>query len=393
VSLLLLLTTSGCPPEENDPLGTAIAAFLGNLRATLDAIHKEDDRIGGRAVTQLTAPLLSTETKCMSVLSTINFGEQTDGTRDALLLVGGELIGALGRNANVPFGFNRLTRGLSATEVKTHPTGTLVFDLSRNTSAIDLVRRGLFVNFAVGEDLEIIARNLGLKRCPGISQEQLRRIIKAVAYLPKQPRQAFVEALQALTDGVEGTDFDIIERLVSEPWTVFVELAIDLATDIRGRFFLNSGEPQLTTGLTSVDTDYIIIQSPLAANPAAPNKIIEGRTVTFPGGAAGTLPFGVYLDTPLTRRGYRDGFTNFAVGGSASGRTITLGSSPGAAGTAVLVDYTAFDAHYLAFDETVRQDTQNADHWAYLADPLLSARCLLSQIRAAGIRVEVSTKL
>lgn len=391
MSLLLLLTSSGCDPEELDPLGTAVASFLGNLRALLDSIHKEDDRIGGRAVTQLRETLSEDETKCMEVISTIGFGEYTDDTRDALLLVGGELIRAEGRNANVPYSFSRLSRGLDATEVKTHPVDTLVFDMSRNTSAVDLVRRGMLVNFAVGEDLDIIARNLGLHRCPGLTEDQLRAIIKAIAYYPKQIRQAYVELLQALTGGTEASGaFTITEKLVTNPWTVFVDLAVALSTDLRGRFMLNSGEPQLTTGALAVQTDYSIIQPPLAANGAEVSKVIEGRTVAYPGGSAGSIQFGVYDDTPLTRRGYRAGLTNYAAGGSATGNTITLGSSPGAAGTAVLVDYTAFEAHYLAYDETVRQDVSQSDLWAYLADPLLAARCLLDQIRAAGIKIELT---
>jgi len=391
MSLLLLFDSAGCPPEEADPPGSGISAFLGNLKALVDAIHKEDDRIGGRAVTRLTETLTADEIDCAMVMSTIGFGENTDGTGNAKFLIGGELITAEERNSNTPFGFGLLTRGLEATKVKLHPAGTLVYDMSRNTSAIDLIRRGLLVNFAVGEDLEIIGRNLGLERCPGTTQEQLRRIIKAVAYLPKQTRQAFSDALLALLDDPDG--YTITERLVSNPWRVFVEIAVELGTDIRGRFLLNGGEPQLTTGLTSVDTTYAIIQSPFAANPPEPAKLVEGRTLTFPGGAAGTLPFGVYLDTILTRRGHRDGFTNFAVGGSAVGNTITLGSSPGPIGTAVIVDYTAFPAHYLAYDETVRQDLLNEDNWAYISDPLLAARCLLDQIRAAGVRVELSVKL
>ena len=71
------------------------------------------------------------------------------------------------------------------------------------------------------------------------------------------------------------------------------------------------------------------------------------------------------------------------------GSTITLGTSPGAGGTPVIVDYTAFSAHYLAENETTLHD---ADFYAYLADPLLATRCLLEQVRAAGIQVEVSAK-
>jgi hypothetical protein len=286
-----------------------------------------------------------------------------------------------------------LTRGVGNTTPKLHPPTTLVLDLSRNTSAIDRLRRAFLVEFALLEDLEVIARNLGLERCPGTSQEQLRRIIKAVAYLPKQTINAFLQALIALTGGVLGTDFSIIERLATDPFKVFVEIAVAIATDIKGRFLLNGGEPQLTTGALSVATTYPVLLSALAPYPGAASQIIEGRTFAFPAGIAGSLQFSVFDDTPLTRRGFRDGFTDYAAGGSAAGNVITLGSTPGGAGTAVLVDYTAFVAHYLADNETVRQAFDPDDNWAYLADPLLAARCLLEQIRAAGVKVELSTLL
>jgi hypothetical protein len=332
------------------------------LRAALDAVFKEDDRIGGRAVTRLTADLPADDTTGLIVESTIGFGEQTDGEEDAKLLVGGEVVLASGRSTRFPFQFTGLSRAQSNTDAILHPAGTIVFDLSRNTSAIDRLRRGFLVDFAVGEDLEVIARNFGLHRCPGMTQEQLRSVIKAMAYLPKQPIDAFNQALTALLGA--GT-FTIIERTTSRPWYVFVQVEIDLSTDIRGRFFLNGGEPQLTTGGGgTVDTDYDI------------NHVI-----------------GVYSDTPLTRRGFRDGEINFFTSGSFVGNTITLGTIPGGPGTAVIVDYGAFDAHYLAANETVRQDALQGDHWAYLADPLLAARCLLDQVRAAGIVVELSVKL
>lgn len=350
-------------PEDPDPSGTAAGPGVGLLEALLDAIHKADDRIGGRAVTRLTAPLSADETDEMFVLSSIGFGEQTDGTEDALVLVGGEIIAASGRNDAAPYTLHTLSRGQQKTTAIAHPAGTLVFDLSMNTSAIDRLRRGLLVDFAVDEDLEVIARNLGLHRCPSTSQEQLRRIIKAVAYLPKQPVDAFRQALEALLGS--SSAFTITERTTSTPWTVFVEIESGISSDIRGRFFLNGGERQLSTGALTVDTAYSI------------NHVL-----------------GVYDDTPLTRRGFRTGLTNyFAGGGSFVGSTITLGSSPGAAGTPLIIDYGAFEAHYLATDETVRQDLLQADRWAYLADPLLAARCLLDQIRAAGVRVVLSTKL
>jgi hypothetical protein len=355
-------------PDETDPSGTAARSPFGALRAALDAIFKEDDRIGGRAVTRLTAALPADDVSGVLVESTIGFGEWVDheidpaGAGSARLLINGEIITAATRRSRYPFQFETLTRAVSNTEAKLHPAGSIVYDLSHNTSAIDHLRRGFLVEYAIGEDLEIIARNLGLHRCPGMSQETLRRVIKAVAYLPKQTVHAFREALTALLDS---SNFTIIERTTTDPFVVYVEIGIELSTDIRGRFFLNGGEPQLTTGLNTVDVDYAV------------NHVI-----------------GVYDDTPLTRRGFREGLTNYLnPGGSFLGQTITLGTSPGAAGTAVIVDYGAFDAHYLALNETIRQDIGQGDHWAYLADPLFAARCLLDQIRAAGVQVRLSTRL
>ena len=368
--------------DEDDPPGGVARSVIRTLRATLDAIHKEDNRIGGRAVTKLEADLEIDDTVGALVESTIGFGELYDTNnatytligdggplvipfpKQARLLIGGEIIEANDRRSRYPFEFVDLTRGVSNTVQKKHPKGTLVYDYSQNTSAIDHIRRGFLVEYAVGEDLEILARNLGLHRCPGFSQETLRRVIKAVAYLPKQTIDAFRIALEALLDG---TNFTITERTTSEPWVVYVEVAIEVAEDIRGRFILNGGEPQVTVGFTTT-----LLTSHFIYNV-----------------------FGVYLDTPLTRRGFREGFTNFYSGGGSflPAGAITLGSSPGPVGTAVIVDYTAVEAHYLATDETVRQDVEQGDRWAYLADPLLAAKCLLDQVRAAGVQVRLSAAL
>lgn len=358
---LLLLLDGGCPGEEADPAGTALGSFLGMLRSLLDGVFKQDDLIGGRAVTRLTQSLSASELGCMYVESTIGFGELTDGQATSRVLVGGEVIEGIQRNNAVPFLFEGLTRGVSNTEAKTHPAGSLVYDLSRNTSAIDRVRRGLLVDYAVDEDLQVIQRNLGLKRCPGIDDETLRAVIKAVAYLPKQTLHAFRKALDAL---LGSGNYTITERTSTDPYTVYVGVRSSTTTDIRGRFLLNGGERQETTGALAVITDY-------------PIDSVQG----------------VYDDTESARRGRREGLTNYFTSGSFAGQEITLGSSPGAAGTPVIIDYTSFNAHYLAADETVRQDFDQEDRWAYLADPLLATRCLLDQIRAAGVRVEVFTLL
>lgn len=359
--------------DQPDPPGSPTASKRGTpLRAAFDAIFKEDDRIGGRAVTRLTADLPVDDVSGALVESTIGFGEYVDHEVDpaqagnARLLVGGEIITVATRRSRFPFQFTTLTRGVSNTVAAMHPAGTLVLDISGNTSALDLLRRGFLVNFAIGSDLDIIARNLGLHRCPGMTYEQLRSVIKGVAYLPKQPLDAFEQALTAL---LGAGNFRVWTRTSTTAFTVYVEIVVPLATDIRGRFILNGGERNLTTGLTTVVTTF----APLGVSPVGVLRVV--------------------LDTPLTRRGYRTGFTNFyAGGGSYAGSTITLGASPGAIGTAVIVDYTQHHAHYLALDETVVQPIDEHRRWAYLSDTGRAARCLLDQIRAAGVRVVISTR-
>jgi hypothetical protein len=329
---------------------------VGLFKAALDAVLGSDDSIAGQRFTRLSSPLAEGETADMLVESTLGFGEDTDGSSDARLLVGGEIVAATGRTEADPFKFTGLTRGEEATTDKLHPAGEVVWDLSRNASALDRVRRGILVRTARGEDLDVVGRNLGLKKCPGITEEEWREIIKAVAYVPKQTLDAMDRALTALL----GAGNYAIKELPSDPWKVFVEALVALSTSVKGRFLLNGGEAQLTTGALTVDTTYDI------------NHVL-----------------GVYDDTPMARRGYRSG-TNYSTTNNFSGKTITLDASPGGAGTPVLVDYGAFKAHYLAADETVRDD---GDRYAYLADPLAAARCLLDQIRAAGVRVEVVQKL
>lgn len=326
---------------------------MGLFAAILDAIFQADDRIAGKRFTQLAAPLSPTETSQIVVTSTNGFGRFLDGEEPSLLLINGELIEAATRTTTV---FAGLTRGIDYTHAKEDeilPVGTLVFDASHNTSAKDHLRRGFLVRFARGEDLDVIGDNLGLHRCPGIPDDVWRELIQAMAYLPKQTLDAFRTALMALF-GNDTAAFRLTEIPELYPWQVFVEItAATLAEQRRGKWFLSGGEEQLTTGLLTIDTTYPI------------NQVL-----------------GVYEATELARRGFRDGMTNYYQ--SHAGSTVTMNPSPGASGTAMIVDYGAFTGHYLAPDEA---EVQDEDFYAYLADPTATAKCVLNQIRAAGVRV------
>lgn len=340
-----------------------MARATGLLAAIIDAIFGQDERLAGQAATRLSTGLADTGAT-MFVGSTIGFGEYTDGTGDARLIVGKEIVRAAGRT---PTSFTGLTRGIDSTTVPArHPAGSVVRDLSGNASALDRARRGLMVRFAIGPDLDVIGRNLGLHKCPGLSEETWRRIIEDVAYLAKLTPSAYAVALDAL---VGPGNYTIREPSITRPGEMIIEIAVPPATSLRGQFFINGGEAQLTTGLTTV-----VVDNPIVAVPVDPP------------GPPPVGVFGVFDDLPLTRAGIRDGFTNYFTGGSFVGNVITLGASPGPVGTPVIVDYNAFAANYLAPSIGFEEED---DYYAYFSGRLAGAQCLLNQVRAAGIRVTV----
>lgn len=227
-------------------------AEKGLLQALVEALHGGDNDLAGQYVTRLTAPLSADETTTMEVQATPGFGENTDGASDALLLVNGEVIFAAARTDTT---FDTLSRGQESTSAKLHPEGSLVYDLSQNVSARDLVRRGLLVDFARGLDLDVIGSNLGLTKCPTIGEEQWRRFIKAVAYLPKMTWDAFNEAMLALTN--DATAYTILEEPIRDPYNVTVEVVAPSSTGLRGRFYLNSGTPGAWTGHYLADNETV----------------------------------------------------------------------------------------------------------------------------------------
>lgn len=359
----------GGPPASTLPdrsQGTA-RRRRGPIEAILDAAAGMMNDLVGQGVTRISAPLSATS-HVVGVESTIGFGETVDGTLRARFLVGGEIMEAATRTQSSPYGFVSVIRGVDGTAAKAHPAGTIVLDLSQNTSAIHFLRRGFFIDTAVEEDLDVIARNLGVHKCFGLTGETWRRVIKTMAYLPKQPLSAFRDILEALMGN--STSFRVHERPWSDPWTIFAEIDVPANTDddaVEGHFVLTGGEQQFTTGALTVDVTYEV----------------------------GSV-LGVFLATTEAIRGERYGMTNYYTGGGGSfaGQTITLDSSPGGPGTAVIIDYSVnaeLNYHYLAADETVVADLD--EHRPYFGDahgPL--AECLLDGVRSAGMQVVITQR-
>jgi hypothetical protein len=331
--------------------------FPGLLRAILDAIYGEDDTIDGVSVTRLRADLTE-DADSVLVETTRRFGQYHDTTfdnehvaLDALFIVGGEIIYATDRTET---SFSSLTRGLEGSGAHFHPAGTLVYDYSRNRSALDLVRRGLFVNWAQGVDLDTVGRNLGVPRCRGLTSEQYREIVRRTAYMAKTPADALRQVLDVLYP--DPGQYELLAK-PSQPHTVtvLVHRTPFAVRSLRGKFFLNGGERQVSDSATTVTVRHAIHQV-----------------------------LSVVADTPLARMGFPG--PDLYPGGSFNDVTVTLGATLVGAGVPLIVNYGAFKAHYLALDENV-QDHQ--DMFAYLSDDTQLANCLLDHVKAAGVRVDV----
>lgn len=329
---------------------------MGLFKAILDAILGGVDQLAGQSVTKLTAAIDENETTAMPVESNVRFGEEEDDADDALLLINGELIYAAARASYTSF--DTLTRGYNTTTIKRHPKGSIVYDMSHNRTALDHARRGFFTRTARGTDLDVLGRNVGLHKCPGLSEEQWRQIIEVMGYLPNQPIDAFERVLD-IYPGVG--NYEIVEDLITDPNVVTIKITLLTSNTRKGKFYLNGGY----------------------------DAVVDG------GGATVTLPFtpndvfGVYEVDDKTSNGSRKNVTNHFA--SFVGPVITL-TGPLAAALPVIVDASKFNGHYLALDETKRYPT-NGEYFPYLSDPSAIVTCLLNQVRAAGVRCNFVTVL
>ena len=129
--------------------------------------------------------------------------------------------------------------------LKQHRIESTVLDLNKLRTALDFVRRAMLVDYAEGDDLNALGRNLGVYRLPFISgDDRFREIIKALAYNPK----GTLLGLELALDGLVGKgNYRIYEDLNRYPCTVFIQLLGSAASDASsvGKAYL--------TGVTEVN--------------------------------------------------------------------------------------------------------------------------------------------
>lgn len=128
--------------------------------------------------------------------------------------------------------------------VRAHAALAAVIDVSQTYSGLDLVRRSVMSDFAEGDDLSALGRNLGVSRLPDVrTDDQYRQIIQTLAYAPKATMWGLVQALNVL---VGPGNYTITEDLINQPCTVFV--------NVPGAMFLSASPAGRTvlTGPTSL---------------------------------------------------------------------------------------------------------------------------------------------
>jgi hypothetical protein len=229
--------------------GTTKVFPVGLLEAVTSAIGDADNNIGGLFETRLTSAV-STGAVSLPVESTYGFLETGK--------VG--LQGIVYRYASkTQTSFDSiqyLSNGLLvAGTAKDHRVESVVIDVSQIQSAVDLLRRSMLVEYAEGEFLNALGRNVGVNRLPFLkSDDVFREIIKHLAY---NPRGTIYGIELALTGLVGAGNFEVYEDVIRNPCTVFIALTGSATTEDfpYGKAFLETPELQPSTGSQTVDID------------------------------------------------------------------------------------------------------------------------------------------
>lgn len=220
---------------------------VGLLEAVSSGIGDADNEIGGLYQTRLTAPVDVGDTT-FPVESTYGF---PDSGKIGLQGVTYRYTGKTGTSFT---GVGYLLNGsLESGAAKLHREEATVVDLNKQRSAIELVRASMLVDYAEGEYLNALGRNLGVNRLPFLkSDDVFREIVKYLAY---NPRGTIYGIELALTGLVGAGNFEVYENVMQYPCTVFIRLLGSATTEDFpfGKAYLEGNEYQLSTAINTVD--------------------------------------------------------------------------------------------------------------------------------------------
>lgn len=213
-----------------DPLFDSFE-FTGYLSGSSYAAHLQDQGLIeaitgtiGEACTEM-AGLVSTKLRQAVTAGTTAFPvESTDGWPDSgRCAVDGVPYTYSGKTLTTLTGIKYVRGGEEQTgAAMLHHVEALVTDISRERSFLEKLRRSLLLNYADGEDLNIIGRNLGVTRHPIFTEDDIyREVVRGMAYNPK----GSVLGLELALTGMAGAgNFEVYEDLIRFPCQVFIQL-------------------------------------------------------------------------------------------------------------------------------------------------------------------------
>lgn len=211
-----LLDTSWLWRTEAAPVPEGWLETRGWLKAMTRAIGQSDDEIGGVRATRLREVASLGDT----VLSVDGVHDWPAAGRAA---VDGVVYTYSAKTAETLEGIAYLDEGVEVSGTKQqHREESMVLDISRQYSAIDLARRMLLVEYAEAGYLDVLGRNLGVLRHPEVADDDIfRAVVKALAYNPR----GTVYGIQLMLDALLGAgNYEIFEDLIKHPNTVFIRI-------------------------------------------------------------------------------------------------------------------------------------------------------------------------
>lgn len=249
-SALLLGLLSPTATGDEDTVGRSAGRFgldapavLGPMAATLDAVGESMDEVGGHRITRLIDDVAIGE----SYFPVENCADWQESGRVA---IDGVLYSYESRGDGTLAGVTHTLAGETVVGAqRAHDRGAEVLDLGNPFSTIELARRSMTVEHAAGDELNVIARNYGIRRpIFYASDDTFRAALRAVAFNPRGTIYGIELALDAL---VGRGNYTIVEDLIAHPCTVFITLKPGVLQTPApfGKFYL--GDPEraaLTVG-------------------------------------------------------------------------------------------------------------------------------------------------
>ena len=228
---------------------------LGMIEAITGLFGEELTEVGGFRMTRLAAAVAATDVS-FPVESTLDWADI------GRISVDGVPYNYSAKTLTTLTGIEHVAAGATvAGAAADHRDESAVVDLSREWSGLDLLRRAFLVDYAEGDDLNALGRNLGVNRLPLFTNDDdFRSVIKAVAYNPRGTVLGLELAMEAI---LGAGNYEVYEDLIQFPCTVFlrVNLAAFVGDTEIGKAFLSPADWDEVSG--AQDT-LVVGETPLA---------------------------------------------------------------------------------------------------------------------------------